>query len=266
MKRGKFHPSQIAEKISRPIAAMYYYPMVMKDKVRADRLIIAIDGPAGAGKSTIALRLAKALNLRYLDTGAMYRSLALKALREHVDLSDSERLAEMAGEMQLETRYMMRRKCPYTIYMDGEDVTSAIRSREVSAHVSQVSSHPAVRREMMRKQRLIAGEGGIVVEGRDVGTIVFPRADLKFFITASVQERAKRRYKEMKSEGYDVPMKSIQQEMVRRDHMDSTRETNPLRKAPDAVLIDTTGESVSQVLRLLLKLVRAYLARTEEVR
>ena len=119
---------------------------------------------------------------------------------------------------------------------------------------------------MAHKQRLMAKEGGIVVEGRDVGTIVFPKADLKFFITASIKERARRRYREMKRDGYDVSMKSIQQEMVRRDHMDCTREVNPLKRAPDAVLIDTTGESVSHVVKLLLKLIRAYIARSEEMR
>ena len=150
------------------------------------------------------------------------------------------------------------------MYMDGEDITSSIRSREVSAHVSQVSSHPSVRREMVRKQRTIAGERGIVVEGRDVGTVVFPKADLKFFITASIKERARRRYREMKRDGYDVSIKSIQQEMVRRDHLDSTREINPLKKAPDAVIVDTTDENIPQVVRKLLQLIRGRLAGVEE--
>ena len=147
--------------------------------------------------------------------------------------------------------------------MDGEDVTGAIRSREVSAHVSQVSSLPDVRKEMVKKQRNLSEAGGIVVEGRDVGTVVFPKADVKFFLTASVKERAGRRYREMKEDGYDVSLQTIKQEMIRRDHQDSTRKHNPLMRAPDAQLVDTTGENVSQVVGKLLYLVREQAAAGE---
>jgi cytidylate kinase len=240
--------------------------MDTKKRKRNDQPVITIDGPAGAGKSTVAQKLARGLNLAYLDTGAMYRALTLQAIRGHVELDNEDRLAEMASQLDLETLFAARRRPPYRVFMDGEDVTSAIRSREVSAHVSQVSSHPCVRKEMVRKQRKMAAEGGIVVEGRDVGTVVFPQADVKFFITASVRERAKRRYQEMKKEGYAVSLKSIQQEMVRRDHLDSTREFNPLKRAPDAQLVDTTGESVAQVVRRLLRYVQERVAATGEPR
>ncbi len=224
-------------------------------------MIIAIDGPAGAGKSTVAQRLARRLGLRYLDTGAMYRALTLRALREHIDLDDEERLASVAADMEVGMEHVSRRRPPYRVFMDGEDITSAIRSREVSAHVSQVSSHPLVRSEMVNKQRRMAAGGGVVVEGRDVGTVVFPRADVKFFITASVKERARRRHREMAKDGHDVSLHTIQQEMVRRDYLDTTRQYNPLKRAPDALLIDTTGENVSQVVGRLSSLVKERAAR-----
>ncbi len=231
-----------------------------RERVRAEQAIIAIDGPAGAGKSTVAQELSRRLRLRYLDTGAMYRALTLKALRVHLDLDDERGLAGMARSTEIASGYEAGGKPPYRVLMDGEDVTAAIRSREVSVHVSQVSSHSAVRKEMVRKQRLLAGKGGVVVEGRDVGTVVFPHAHLKFFLTASTAERARRRYREMKEEGYDVSLKTVQQEMVRRDRLDRTRKVNPLRRAPDALLVDTTGMSASQVVDRLLRLARSRLA------
>jgi cytidylate kinase len=220
-------------------------------------MIIAIDGPAGAGKSTVAQRLSRSLGFGYLDTGAMYRALTLRALRDHLDLGDEEQLAAVAAELDLEMVYTEHRRPPYRMLMDGEDVTRGIRSREVSAHVSRVSSHPCVRKEMVRKQRSLGAGGGMVVEGRDVGTVVFPRADLKFFITATAKERARRRYQEMVKDGYEVSLHTVEQEMVRRDHFDSTRRYNPLKRAPDAQLIDTTGETVSRVVGKLSKAIQA---------
>lgn len=230
--------------------------MTGTEKKPYGELIIAIDGPAGAGKSTVARNLARRLRFRYLDTGAMYRALTLKALRIRLDLDDGAALAELARSMDIRAEYSPGARPPHRVFMDGEDVTTAIRSREVSAHVSRVSSHPEVRREMVKKQREWAGNGGVVAEGRDVGTVVFPRADLKFFITASLKERARRRHREMLREGYDVSLKTVEQEMVRRDYLDSTRKVNPLRRAPDAVVIDTTELSVSQVVDEILRVIR----------
>lgn len=182
----------------------------------------------------------------------MYRALTLKAMREHYDLSNGLGLAELVRRTDMRGEYRRGMRPPHRFFLDGEDVTSAIRSREVSAHVSQVSSHPEVRREMVNKQRAWGTVGGLVAEGRDVGTVVFPQADFKFFITASVKERARRRYREMRREGYRVTLRTVEQEMIRRDHLDSTREVNPLRRAPDAVIIDTTGMKVSQVVNEIL--------------
>jgi len=218
-----------------------------KEPASGKGFIVAIDGPAGAGKSTVAQKLSRRLGLGYLDTGAMYRALTLRALRDRLDLGDEDKLASLASDLDLEMVFAARRRPPYRVLMDGEDVTSDIRSREVSAHVSQVSSYPCVRKEMVRKQRGLAAGGGMVVEGRDVGTVVFPKADLKFFITATAKERARRRYQEMLKDGYEVSLHAVEQEMVRRDHLDSTRRHNPLKRAHDAQLIDTTGESVSRV-------------------
>ena len=240
--------------------------MSRRKRSTADGMIIAIDGPAGAGKSTVARKLARRLGVRYLDTGAMYRALTLKSLRERIDLSDEKELASVAAAMGVAMEYVPRRRPPYRVIMDGEDITSAIRSREVSAHVSQVSSHPCVRKEMVKKQRELASGGGMVVEGRDVGTVVFPKADLKFFITASTKERARRRYLEMVADGYDISLHTIQQEMVRRDHLDSTRKTNPLKRAPDAILLDTTGQSAEQVVMQLSALVREHAEEVREAR
>jgi len=231
------------------------------NKEHKSEAVIAIDGPAGAGKSTVARKLAHSLRLDYLDTGAMYRALTLEALRNSLDLDDEEGLAEIAREMNIETDYKATKRPPYRVLINDEDVTTLIRTREVSAHVSQVSSHLAVRREMVGKQRRLAEKGGVVVEGRDVGTVVFPQADIKFFITASLKERSKRRYREMKREGYDVSLKSVQQEMVKRDHLDSTRDHNPLKKAPDAIPVDTTSDSATVVTRKMLRITRERLGQ-----
>jgi cytidylate kinase len=242
---------------------LYDNPMAGKKRPQEKKMIIAIDGPAGAGKSTVAQKLARRLDLGYLDTGAMYRALTLKALRAHLDLDDEDGLASLASGIDLRMECAYRRRPPYRMLMDGEDVTGAIRTREVSAHVSQVSSLPCVRKEMVRKQRRLVAGGGMVVEGRDVGTVVFPQADMKFFITASVKERASRRYREMKKDGYNVSLQTIKQEMIRRDYQDSTRKHNPLMRAPDAQLVDTTGENVSKVVGKLLFLVKEQAAAGE---
>jgi cytidylate kinase len=194
--------------------------------------VIAIDGPAGSGKSTVARAVAQRLGLDYLDTGAMYRSVALAALRQEVDPADADALRRLAAAMEVDT-------------------TGAIRSPEVTAIVSAVAAHPEVRRELVRRQRAWAEErGGGVVEGRDIGSVVFPSAEVKVYLTASEEERARRRQRD---EG--VPDRSkVAADLARRDRLDATRNVSPLRPADDAVVIDTTGHTVDEVVEKVLGL------------
>jgi cytidylate kinase len=205
--------------------------------------VVAIDGPAGSGKSTVARAVARRLGVAYLDTGAMYRSVAFAALRDGVDPGDGEALAKLAGglDIQLGER----------VLVDGVDATAAIRGPEVTAIVSAVSAHPPVRADMVRRQREWASEhGGGVAEGRDIGTVVFPDADAKVFLTASESERARRRQKDDRAP--DVG--AVAADLARRDAIDSNRHASPLRPADDAVVIDTTGRTVDDVVNQVLGL------------
>jgi cytidylate kinase len=223
------------------------------------RPVIAIDGPAGAGKSTAAMALARALGYLYVDTGAMYRALTLVALRRGVDPGDGPSLERLAADVRIETVFRGEEVPPYRVLADGEDVTEAIRRPEVSGAVSQVSAHPGVRNLMAEAQRRLARGGGVVMEGRDVGTVVLPEADLKFFITASPGERARRRHRELLEKGIRVSREEVERDISRRDMLDSTRPTAPLRRAPDALLVDTTGLTPEEVLRRLLEAVEELL-------
>lgn len=198
--------------------------------------VIAIDGPAGSGKSTVALAVAERVGLAHLDTGAMYRSVTLAALREGIDPAATEAVAELARRTAIEVGPR--------VLVDGEDATTGIRSPEVTAAVSVVAANPDVRRELVRRQRQWAKvHGGGVVEGRDIGTVVFPAAGLKVFLTASGVERARRRTRETAEVGFE----QVATDMGRRDRLDSTRADSPLLAADDAVVIDTTDRSIESV-------------------
>src|SRR5438270_1574799 len=198
--------------------------------------VVAIDGPAGSGKSTVARAVAKRLGVAYLDTGAMYRSVAFAALDHGVDTSDGDALAKLANELDIQLGER--------VLVDGVDATAAIRGPEVTAIVSAVSMHPQVRADMVRRQRRWATEhGGGVAEGRDIGTVVFPDADVKVFLTASEEERARRRQQDDRAP--DVA--AVAADLARRDALDSNRAASPLRPAEDAVVIDTTGRTVDDV-------------------
>ncbi len=213
------------------------------------KLIIAIDGPAASGKSSVAKLLARRLNYLYIDTGAMYRAITLIALRSHVDLNDQQAITKLLLDCDIQVGKEF-------IYLNGEDVTSAIRSSPVTENVSLISSYPKVREAMMIKQREIGKDGGVVMDGRDIGTYVFPSADVKIYQTADAQTRALRRYQENKIHGREMTLEEVLQDIIRRDKYDSTREYAPLKKANDATLIDTTSLSAEDVVAKILDLVR----------
>ena len=213
--------------------------------------VIAIDGPAGSGKSTVARAVAAQLGLDYLDTGAMYRSVAFAALRRGIDPDDAEQIGWLAGTVEMaidENR----------VVVDGVDATIEIRGPEVSRAVSAVAANPAVRREMVRRQRewINARHGHGVVEGRDIGTVVLPDADVKVYLVAAVDERARRRAGEARQMKYDVSDADVAADIDRRDRMDSTRDASPLMKADDAIEIDTTGLTVDDVVAHVMERVR----------
>ena len=206
-----------------------------------DYKVIAIDGPAGAGKSTIAKRLAESIGYTYIDSGAMYRALTLKVLRENISLKKLDSIISMAKETDIDFR-------ENSIFLDGETSDVEIREENVSRNVSYIAAIPEVRKLMVELQRKISKNKNVVMDGRDVGTVIFPSASVKFFITASVDERAERRCNELKQKGYDANIQDIKSQIEKRDHIDSTRSESPLTVAKDAITIDTTGKSVDEVL------------------
>ena len=222
-----------------------YQTMEEKD---VPRRTIAVDGPAAAGKSTVARRLAERLGYRYWDTGAMYRVLALKALRTGVALDDAAALENLAHGTILSLG------SDHRISLDGEDVTSAIRTREVDRAVSRVAGIPEVRRHLVAMQRALAAGGGVAMEGRDVGTVVLPGASPKFFLTASPRERAERRKREFEQRGSRVCLTELERDIAYRDRLDQERAVDPLVAAADAIIVDTSGKSVEQVVDELLDL------------
>jgi cytidylate kinase len=216
-------------------------------------LAIAIDGPAGTGKSSVSKGLARALGARYLDTGAMYRIMTLYMLRAGVDLSDPDAIASASAEVPLSVGYNPDED---QSYLGEEDVSALIRHEDVTRAVSVVSAVPEVRERLVQLQRqLAAGEGSVVVEGRDIGTVVLPDADVKFFLTASAQTRARRRNDQNIAAGLGDDYDAVLADVKRRDHLDSTRAVSPLRAADDAVIVDTGDMTESEVVRHLVEAV-----------
>ncbi len=228
----------------------------MSDK----RIIIAIDGPAGAGKSTLAQRLADRLGFVYINSGAMYRAVALWALRNKTDLQDVHRLETLACEAKIEFGIGDGK-----IYLNGEDVTEAITSPDVSMAASKVSAVPGVRRAFVPLQRGLAEKYSVVMEGRDIGTVIFPDAQVKIFLDADPQERARRRAFELKERGRGEDIEAVADAIRERDQRDRTRQEAPLIQAPDAQLIDTTKLSVEEAEESILRLVRSRTSNGKEV-
>ncbi len=223
------------------------------------RVVIAIDGPAGAGKSSIARRLAKRLGITYIDSGAMYRAVALWAQRQNLDTRDMHRMEQLALAAQIELPPSERR-----VLLNGEDVTEAIRTSEIGRQASVVAAIPGVRRALVDKQRALGARTSVVMEGRDIGTVVFPDADVKIFLDAEPQERISRRLRDFAEQGEAASPETIAAQIRERDQRDRTRAEAPLTQAPDAIYFDTTGVSTDEVEAAVLKLVRARITNGKE--
>ena len=212
-------------------------------------IIIAIDGPAASGKSSVAKQLAGKLNYLYVDTGAMYRAITFYAL-ENDFVNNHQKLIEALEDLELELEY---ENGLTRVFLNGTEITDKIRTPKVNANVSDISKIPEVRKEMVKLQQKMAKNKNLVVEGRDTTTVVFPNADLKIFLTADVKERAKRRYLEYKEKGEDVTLESVEASIKRRDEIDSSREISPLRKAEDALELDTTDLTINEEIENIVK-------------
>ena len=218
--------------------------------------IICLDGPAGSGKSTTAKLLAAKLGYVYLDTGAMYRALTHFAMKSNIAPSDGDKLAAVAERVPIEFETSADKN---KVFINGEDVTEEIRTPDVTAYVSEVSAHKGVREAMVKKQREMGKKGSIVAEGRDTATVVFPQADVKIYLLASVKERASRRLLDVTKLGVSTTLEEQMNDINRRDNYDSNREHSPLRKDPDAFTVDTTGMTIDGQVNFIISLIRKIL-------
>ncbi|PFD43938.1 cytidylate kinase [Bacillus cereus] len=222
------------------------------------RISIAIDGPAAAGKSTVAKVVAKKLSYVYIDTGAMYRTITYAALEQKVDIENEEKLMEVVKNVNIE---FQQGENTQLVFLNGQDVSEVIRTPDVTNRVSIVAKHRLVREEMVRRQQELAKKGGVVMDGRDIGTHVLPDAEVKIFMLASVEERAERRHLENMNKGFDSNLEQLKEEIAQRDKLDSEREVSPLKKADDALELDTTSLSIEEVVQKIMEIVSGVFAK-----
>lgn len=218
---------------------------------KLNNIRIALDGPAAAGKSTAAKKIAEKLGFIYIDTGAMYRTLTLKAVNQQIDPKNEQALYDLLMNTVIELK---PGEDGQLVFLDGKEVTRDIREQRVTKHVSDVALHKAVRSEMVKRQQNLLKNGGIVMDGRDIGTAVIPDAELKIFMSATAEERARRRFEEHQSQGIKSDLQQLKSEIVERDYIDSTREVSPLTKAEDAIELDTTHMSIDEVVNKVTEL------------
>lgn len=219
-------------------------------------MIISIDGPAASGKSTVAKKVAENLGYRFISTGAMYRAVTYEAICKKIDIYDEEKTVKLAKEIKITFSESSKHPINEKVFVDGSEVTDQLFTPRVDSSVSFVSKIPGVRKTMVKQQRDLAKEGNVVLEGRDIGTVVLPSADIKLYLTASAAERAKRRKVELEGRGHMCDLESLKRELINRDRIDSTRRVSPLAKACDAYLVDTTGKTIDQVVDTAMEIIR----------
>ncbi|MFQ6618495.1 MAG: (d)CMP kinase [Fidelibacterota bacterium] len=226
-----------------------------------DRFIVAIDGPAASGKSTTAKLVSEKLNYLYIDTGAMYRAITYKILKNNITFDDVEKIIDAARDARIELKKV---NSVIKTFLDGEDVSEIIRMPRVSKHVGLISEIPQVRQILVEKQRKMGEAGGVVLEGRDIGTNVFPDADFKFFLDADINERARRRYKELCKSGIKLSINRVKNEIIERDRRDRMRKHSPLKRAEDAIFIDTTNLTIDQQVGLIVNKINEYIKKEKK--
>ena len=230
--------------------------------MKKNALIIAIDGPAGVGKSTMGKLIARELGFLYIDTGAIYRAITWKVLKNNINIDDEEMISNLVSDTCITIERANNKSLNdyyyYPIFVDGEDVTEEIRNPRIDQNVSQIARLPKIRKQLIYLQRELAEKGNVVMEGRDIGSMILPQADIKFYFTASEEERIKRRFKELINKGYSVDYEVVKKQIIQRDKIDSMRKYAPLIKAKDAIIIDSTEKNIEEVKDKILKIVKKF--------